>query len=97
MRIVSVLSGEPEVVDQLIIALGLGSSGHHISPTGPPALVRPIFIIDSIGNDNTTNSSSRRFTRDHSNCEAQQVCHHVTTQRGRFLVVITISWYIKLS
>ena len=67
----SLYPGEPEVFGQLIIALGLGSSGHHITPVDPQPIITK------------TTSTLSRFTR--SSCDdAQQVCHHVTTPCGRF-------------
>ena len=42
-----IFSGEPELVDQLILTLGLGSNGQHISPAGSvsdPAVVLSPFI-----------------------------------------------------
>ena len=51
--------GEPEVVDQLILALGLGSSGHHIfsnhpEPVGPVSNTGPV-ITRPIGHPETLN------------------------------------------
>ena len=61
-------SGEPDIVDKLILALGLGSSGHYISPEGTP------------GPTNVTNPLSKFTCTD---CEDPlQVCRHVTTPPG---------------
>ena len=67
--------GEPDVVDQLILGLGLGSTGQHISTSFPD-----IIGVVSLSINNTT-TFRNRFTR--SDCDTRQVCHHVTTQPGR--------------
>ena len=67
--------GEPDVVHKLIAALGLGSSGHHISPGPPP--------FDGITNpgDNRTHPTDR-FGR--SVCEeAEKVCRGITVPPRR--------------
>ena len=66
-------AGEPELIDQLILGLGLGSSGQQITPS---FRLRPInqTIPDSI----TGSSRGKR-----SNCGAQQICHHVTTPHSK--------------
>ena len=68
------LSGEPSQVQQFILSLDLGSSGHHIS-TGIEGIIDPI------------NSTYPRSTR--SVCDNARVCHHVTTPHGKCIVVKT--------
>lgn len=81
--------GEPKVVDQLIMALGLGGRGQHITPGGAPRRpAQPIpparnFVPLSDQPVFFNESTPGRFTR--SNCDdAKQVCLHVTTPRGKF-------------
>ena len=67
--------GEPDIAHRLIVALGLGSSGHHISPGPAPA---PPGIVDP---GNSTDLFDR-FTR--SVCEEpKQVCLNITTPPSR--------------
>ena len=68
--IIIICLGEPDIAHKLIVALGLGSSGQHITP--PPS---------GITGENTT-SLTDRFTR--SVCEeAEQVCLNITTEPRR--------------
>ena len=75
-------AGEPELVDQLILTLGLGSSGHHIlSPAGSPG--DTVSVITSAILPSPPLNLTQRFTR--SDCDdSQQVCHHLTNPRGIF-------------
>jgi hypothetical protein len=74
---------EPELVDQIILSLGLGSSGHHISQAVVPitfSAVRPLLVTNGTL-PTAAPSSQLRSTR--STCGVEQICHHVTTPRGK--------------
>ena len=70
------------MVERLILALGLGSGGQHISVEGRPPFEKPGIIhpAPDIGVNETLSRKSR------SNCDSGQICHHVTSpHRGRLL------------
>ena len=75
--------GEPDVVHQLIVALGLGSSGQHITPGPPPGLINP-------GDPDNRTHPTDRFGR--SVCEeAEQVCLDITVpprRRGELVFLL---------
>lgn len=63
-------SGEPEVVDQLILSLGLGSSGQRIDP--PKLKGQPDPLLPD-GSTPILNSCAKG---------GGQICQHVTTPHG---------------
>ena len=65
------------MVERLILALGLGSSGQHISVEGRPAppVLFPYIVYTKP--DNGVNETLSRKSR--SNCDSGQICHHVTS------------------
>ena len=73
-------AGEPELIDQLILGLGLGSSGQQISPS---FIVRKpsAIIVNQTTPEPNTGTGITRGKR--SSCGAQQICQHVTTPHGK--------------
>jgi hypothetical protein len=68
-------AGEPELIDQIILGLGLGSSGQQITISKK----RPSFlIVNQTATDSNTLNRGKR-----SNCEVGQICQHVTTPHGK--------------
>ena len=72
----SVVAGEPELIDQLILGLGLGSRGQQVDSPTYFINANPLPIVV-----NTTSTLTRG--RRSISCEAKQICHHVTTPHGK--------------
>lgn len=77
----SMYAGEPELIDQLILSLGLGSSGRHITPELKSAPYYTLVLDDFISSDINATSTASRYAR--SNCEASLICNHVTVPHGK--------------
>ena len=75
--------GEPELIDQLILGLGLGSSGQQITPSFNPKQRPSAIIVNQTAPDSNTLTRGKR-----SNCEAKQICQHVTTPHGKKFAII---------
>ena len=96
MQVIAFL-GAPVIVDQLILALGLGSSGHHITAS----VNQPVTNVDSgeVLNSNNKTTSSRP-TRSCPICEVpEQVCLNVTTPPllGEFQIHINVTIILSLA
>ena len=80
--------GEPEMMERLILALGLGSSGWDITPGVPINNCRTKRRL--IQNYNVTTPPPpgcgfNRFSRD-----TEQVCHQWTAEHSEFNIIILI-------
>ena len=93
----SFYTGEPEVIDRLILGLGLGSTGQQISPGGPAGPARPappvagapvnvpIGLPGPIG-DPFIGVPGLPGTVGATCSGPEKVCQHVTTPHGEFSV-----------
>ena len=63
------------MTERLILALGLGSTGQHITTDD---------VLSPTSSSTAPNDHSKRQNRQSAAeyCQDKQVCHHVTTQHG---------------